>query len=145
MEDVVSSTCMSLEAAGQILGAQPGEEQTYSRRDRPTTATYIFRCLEFLDVKWGKYVHSRIGLARAIANNYNPIKHSDRGELPDPAQTYLVSAVTELLTRLLAAGLTGAAGELMSRYRAGSELWDIQQGFNGSKLRVADDLGAWAT
>ncbi|MEV8251666.1 hypothetical protein AB0O87_12185 [Microbacterium sp. NPDC076768] len=124
-EDVVMSTSMSLEAAGQLLGERPGEEPTH-HRTRPTTSTYVYRCLEFLGIRWGDDIHSQVGLAKAIASNYNSVKHADRGPFPDHAETFLIGDVNELVVRLLAVHLTGQADELLGRYREGSELWDIK-------------------
>lgn len=145
-EDVVMSTSMALEAAGQILGRRPGEQATYSNgRRRPTMATYVYRCLDLLGVNWGDYIHSQVGLARAVSNNYRRVKHADNGAFPDHAETYLVSVINELVVRLLAAYLTGAADELLMKYRSGSELWEVRQQFRANHVRIADDEGNWAS
>lgn len=137
------STSMSLEAAGQLLGKRPGEAVTYNGAGRETVATYVYRCLEFLAIRWGAYVHSQLGLARAIANNYNSVKHADRGDFPDHTEMFLTGTITELVARLLAANLTGSAHELLERYRAGSELWRIQELFEANRVRIVDDDGNW--
>ena len=142
IEDQVISTSMSLEAAGDIIGKRPGEGETYNGRGRRTTATNIYRCLDLLQVGWGKYVASNIGLARAIANNYNDVKHADRGEFPDSDHTYLVSSINGLLVRLIALHLTGKGDELLEPYRTGDELWDLQQRFDSLRVRVTEE-GAW--
>lgn len=145
-EDVVMSTSMALEAAGQLIGQRPGEERTYDPgRRRPTMATYVYRCLELLGVQWGDYIHSQVGLARAMSNNYKRVKHADNGAFPDHVETYLISVVNELVVRLLAANLTGGADELLGRYRAGSELWTVQQQFDAYHLRIADEEGTWVS
>lgn len=145
-EDVVMSTSMALEAAGQRIGQRPGENATYDRgRGRPTMATYVYRCLELLGIRWGDYIHSQVGLARAISNNYKRVKHADNGAFPDHVETYLVSVINELVVRLLAANLTGSADELLGRYRAGSELWTVQQQFEAHRVRIGDDQGAWVS
>lgn len=143
-EDVVMSTSMALEAAGQIIGRRSGEDATHDRgRRRPTMATYVFRCLDLLGIQWGDYIHSQVGLARAISNNYRRVKHSDKGAFPDHVETYLVSVINELVVRLLAAHLTGSADELLDRYRAGSELWTVRQQFDAYQVRIGDDEGKW--
>ncbi|WP_412148793.1 hypothetical protein [Curtobacterium flaccumfaciens] len=143
IEDRVMSTSVSLEAAGEIIGERPGEDQTYNGRGRKTTSTNIYRCLDLLGLGWGKYVASNVGLARAIANNYNDVKHADRGEFPDSEQTYLVSSINTLLVRLVALHLTGKGDELLAPYRKGDELWDLQQRFDGVGVSVTSE-GAWA-
>ncbi|KTR42407.1 hypothetical protein NS263_01750 [Curtobacterium oceanosedimentum] len=142
IEDRVISTSMSLEAAGAMIGERHGEKETYGR-GRPSTATNIYRCLDLLQVDWGKHVASNVGLARAIANNYNDVKHADRGDFPNSEHTYLVSSVNSLLVRLLALHLTGKGDELLEPYRNGDELWDIRQRFESVAVSVTSD-GAWA-
>lgn len=144
IEDVVMSTSMALEAAGQLIGQRPGEDATHGR-GRPSMATYVYRCLDYLGIGWGEYIHSQVGLARAISNNYKGVKHADNGSFPDHVETKLVGEVNELVVRLLAARLTGAADELLQRYRSGSELWQIKQLFEVNELRIADDAGTWVS
>jgi len=141
IEDVVISTSMSIEAAGAILGERPGEQIT-RRGGRPTTATYVYRCLDALDVLWPERIRDRIGLSRAIANNYNHVKHFDRGEFPNHNETYVVSEVNQMIVRLLAIHITGQGEELLSSYRKGDDLYRIDQLVDGYGLRV-DEAGCW--
>ena len=141
-EDIVISTSMSLEAAGQLLGERQGENTTH-HRGRPTTATYVYRCLDFLGIRWGDYIHSQVGLARAVAANYNSVKHADRGGFPEHAETFLIGDVNQLLVRMIAASLTGRADEMLGRYRQGQELWGIKQRFDAYRIRIVDDRGTW--
>ena len=141
-EDIVMNMSMSIEAASHLLGKRPGEEETH-RNGRPTTATHAYRCLEVLGIQWGDYIHSQVGLAKAIANNYNAVKHADRGGFPDAGQTILIGDVIELVVRLIAVRLTGQGDELIERYRQGSEIWSIAQRFNSYRLRIVDDRGTW--
>ncbi|WP_285042771.1 hypothetical protein [Plantibacter sp. LMC-P-059a] len=142
MEDVVTSTSMSIEAAGHLLGVQEGEESTWSR-NRPSTATYVYRCLHALGIDWGSCAVSIEGLARAVANNYNAVKHFDRGDLPAHEETYLISIVTRLVVQLTALQLTGKGDQLLVDYRSGSAMWDVRQRFAAYGLRV-ESAGAWA-
>lgn len=143
-EDVVLSTAMAIEAAGQLIGSRKGEEVTYGRgRNSPTMSTYVYRCLELLSIRWGDYIHSQVGLARAISKNYRKLKHADNGDFPEYVETHLVGIVNELVVRLLAAYLTGSAGELLERFRAGSELWTVKQHFEANQRRIGDDEGTW--
>lgn len=141
IEDRVISTTISMEAAGGIIGERPGEKETYGR-GRPSTATNIYRCLDLLQIGWGAYVESNVGLARAIANNYNDVKHADRGDFPNSEHTYLISATNSLLVRLLALHLTGRGDELLGPYRSGDELWDLQQRYDNVGVLVTKE-GRW--
>lgn len=140
IEDIVVSTSMGLEAAGGLLGEQEGEQPTL-HRGRPTTATNVYRALHVLQLDWSG-VGSELGLARAVANNYNDVKHSDRGDLPDQDSTFLVSRINELVVRLLALRLTGRGDELLAPYRDGNEMWKIKEDFRLNRLSVLDD-GTW--
>ncbi|GAA0916299.1 hypothetical protein [Streptomyces thermoalcalitolerans] len=102
LENLVVNAAMSMEAAGSLIGDVDGESATHSRGGRPTTATYMYRCLKKSGWEWSAICTSVTGLARAIANNYNTIKHFDRGQFPDPTETYLVSSVAALVVRMLA-------------------------------------------
>jgi hypothetical protein len=139
-EDIVVSTSMGLEAAGGLLGEQSGERPTWFR-GRPTTATYVYRCLQLVDVNLDK-IGDKMGLARAIAKNYNDVKHYDRGDYPDQDITYLVSSFNELLVRLIAMTLTDRGDELLVPYREGNEMWRVRQLFIVNGLFVKAD-GGW--
>lgn len=144
VEDFVLSTSLSLEAAGHMIGERDGEAATYNHRHLPTTATWIYRCLHLLGVAWGDYIHSVVGLARAIANNYNDVKHFDRGEFPSFEETELVVTVNRLVVRLLALHLTGKGDELLKPYRDDErELWRAKERFEAYKRRIVDDRGTW--
>lgn len=142
IEDVIISTSMSIEAAGSIIGERPDERATWSRGSKPTTATYVYRCLDLLDVRWPERIGSRVGLARAVANSYNAVKHYDRGEFPDHDESYVVSEVNQMIVRLLAIHITGRDDELLASYRDGSDLYKIKQIVDGYGLRVDED-GVW--
>ena len=130
---------MSMEAAGGILGERSGEDRP-SQRGHKTTATYVYRCLDAIDVRSGH--RDRIGLARAIANNYNDVKHYDRGDFPDHDESYIVSEVNQLIVRLLAIHVTGRGEELLAPYREGNGLYEIAQIVDFYRLRVDGD-GHW--
>jgi hypothetical protein len=144
-EEIVTSTSMSIEVAGELLKKQPGENATYSDAGNTTTATNVYRCLHALGIKWGDYVESDAGLARAIANNYNGVKHYDskkRFNLPAGEESIVVSRVNSLVVRLLALRLTGTIDKVLNEYRNGNGLWPIEQQFQAYGLRVLND-GSW--
>lgn len=144
IEDIVISTSMSMEAAGGIIGERPGERVTWTGggRARPTTASYVYRCLDVLGVQWPSRIADRVGLAKAVANNYNDVKHYDRGEFPDRAESYLTSEVNQLIVRLLAIHLTGRGDELLAPFRRGENLYRIEQAFESYAMTIGPD-GAW--
>lgn len=141
IEDFVLSTSLSLEAAGLLLGVKGEEETTYWRR-KPTTATYAYRCLHEIGQVWPARIESVVGLARAIANNYNDLKHADRGEFPDQVHSYLVSRVSQLVVRALALNLTGPSAELRGFIQQSAEMSRISEAFAVNHLSITDD-GQW--
>ncbi|MFJ8605133.1 hypothetical protein ACIREM_41795 [Streptomyces shenzhenensis] len=102
LENLVVNAAMSMEAAGSLIGQVSGESATHNRGGKPTTATHMYRCLAKSGWDWSSICTSTIGLARAIASNYNTIKHFNRGQFPDLTETYLVSSLTALTVRMLA-------------------------------------------
>ncbi|MBE9498330.1 hypothetical protein IHE61_05580 [Streptomyces sp. GKU 257-1] len=102
LENLVVNASMSMEAAGSLIGQVGGESDTCKPNGTPSTATFMYRCLVETGWNWSGICSSTVGLARAIAKNYNTIKHFDRGQFPDPAETYLVSSITALTVRMLA-------------------------------------------
>lgn len=140
-EEAVTMTSMALEAAGSIIGEREGERATYRSRGK-TTATYVYRCLHVLRIGWGPYISSDAALAWAIANNYNGVKHYDRGDLPPGEQTLVLAQVGSLIARLLALHLTGKGDELLKGYRDGNELWPVQQEFDSYGVRIVEG-GKW--
>jgi hypothetical protein len=144
-EDIVVSTSTSIEAASHLIGVRGGEETMTGRGGKPTTATHIYRCLHLLDISWPERIGSIEGLAKAIAENYNTIKHADRGDLPDSRQTILISQINRWIVRLLALHLAGQGDELLEDYRGDSrELWKLGQFFDAYELAITTD-GIWET
>lgn len=104
VEDHIVNASVSLEAAGHIIGEVEGERESWSKakRPNPTTATYVFRALAAVELDWSEVAASRLALARAIANNYNDVKHPERGPMPPAEHTYVAGKIALLVVRLLA-------------------------------------------
>lgn len=144
LEDLIISTSMSMEAAGGIIGERPGEKVTWGKgkTPRPTTATYVYRCLDVLDVRWPERVGDRIGLSRAIANAYNDVKHYDRGDFPEHDEVHVVSEISQMIVRLLAIHVAGRADDLLPYYRESERFYEIKQALDAYELRL-DEAGKW--
>lgn len=140
LEDVIVSLSYSIEAAGQIIGPRPGEENTYFNRNRPTTSTFVYRCLESLDVDWGPIAPNLCALARAIANTYNSIKHYDRGDFPAPDVQRVIGVVLRFTARLLALYIIDDTGDLLTDYRKERALLRAHNIFEQSDIRF-DETG----
>ncbi|QHK22554.1 hypothetical protein GU243_23605 (plasmid) [Pseudarthrobacter psychrotolerans] len=101
VEDIAIAAMISLEASGQLIGAVEGEDVTY-HRGRPILATQAYRCLSHVELDWEKMPFDQPRLAKALAGNYNDVKHFDRGEFPDPAVTYALGSFALFIARLVA-------------------------------------------
>ncbi|MFD3946842.1 hypothetical protein [Streptomyces sp. NPDC058579] len=137
LENNVISFSMSLEAAGHLFGAVAGEEGTLQKNGKATTSTYSYRCISSLGIDCEGIAASTVGLAKALSNNYNTIKHFDRGEFPDPTETYLVSEVLKMTSRLIAlriANLSDSVRESAAR-RLGA---DVKQAFAHTGRHISD-------
>lgn len=135
VEDTIISMSMSLEAAGKIIGERPGEDATYER-DRPITATQVYRCLDVIGVSWGE-IGSNAGIARGIARTYNSIKHFNGGEYPDPTVSYLVSGIAKMIVRLMTLHLLDESGSLLAQYREVGAMRDLED--RAVRYRLAFD------
>lgn len=141
VEDLVVSLSMALESAGSILGHCDGEEETYRGKVR-TTSTYVYRCLQTLDLDWGDRVESTVGLARATANTYNGTKHFNDGVMPDNDQIFVISEVLRKVARLMTLHILNPSGELLKRSREEGSLWRIHDMLVENELRITHE-GKW--
>lgn len=144
VEDVIVSLSMSIEAAGQIIGARAGEEETH-RRGKVTTATNVYRCLHALGVEWGDFATDNVALARAVAKAYNDIKHFDRGEFPEPDVSHLVSVIARYIVRLLALHIIDESGALLADLCKERALWRLHSLREGYGITFGKDGGTERT
>ena len=65
-----------------------------------------------------------MALARAIANNYNDVKHAKRGPMPPAEHTFVAGKVALLVVRLLALRLMDPSMKLIKAF---GEDWKFTQ------------------
>lgn len=123
VEDHIVNASVSLEAAGHLIGEVEGERSSW-HRNGPTTATYVFRSLVAVNLDWSDLADSTMALARAIAGNYNDVKHAKRGPIPPADLTYVAGRVALLVVRLLALKLMNPTMTLIGAY---GEDWQFRQ------------------
>jgi hypothetical protein len=99
-EDRMVNTSISIEALGSVVGPVPGEGPTLTHSKKPTTATHFYRVIEAVGIDVSTIPEGAIGLARALANNYNDIKHADRGDFPDGRYTIYAGRLALTLSRM---------------------------------------------
>lgn len=128
IENVAFNSAVSLEALGTFIGFKSGEYETYSEgrqtqewaekmnsqfvsrstsKSCMTVATNIYRAISNLELDWDAFTVSEVGLARSIADNYNTIKHPDKGAMPLSLHTRILSDVSCGVARLNALKLAG--------------------------------------
>ncbi|MFD5887838.1 hypothetical protein ACFWHQ_17940 [Streptomyces sp. NPDC060334] len=125
VESLVMNTAISLEAAGNLIGTVGGEQETLNN-GKPTTTTFVFRCLAHSGLDFSKVCESLPGLARAISINYNTIKHFGRGEFPRASESYFASEVSLLAIRVLAAKQTKAESPSTPHFTSRKKLDDLE-------------------
>ena len=101
MEDVILSTSMSMEAAGELIGERDGEGFLKGRGRNLPIALCVYRCLHVLDLELPSVFGGLAGMSKAIANTYNAIKHSSRGKFPDVREVRVVCDVNSWLLGFL--------------------------------------------
>lgn len=127
--DVVVSANLSLESAGHLLPSRQPETNeskdaavatgTCKKPRNPTTSSLVERCLDELNFDWSPVAETTHGLAQAIADNYNTIKHFNRGVLPPLSETRMLGGISVLVVRLLGVNLVDPSGERVSEFGSG--------------------------
>lgn len=110
IENRAISAAMSLEAYGKGIASPVMDEEVSYYRERPTLASYVFRALTALALPWSQVAVSEMGLARAIAKNYNGIKHP-QDEFPNSLETKILSDISVGIVRILALKLVTSPEE----------------------------------
>lgn len=102
VEDVAIAALISLEASGQLVG----EDQDLPAGLRGIAA-HVYRSLSHLELDWTTMPFDQVRLSRALATNYNDVKHFDRGDFPDPEVTNVLGSFALHVARYVA--LTAAS------------------------------------
>ncbi|WP_136612469.1 ApeA N-terminal domain 1-containing protein [Sinomonas albida] len=99
LENRAINAAMSLEALGNRLERVEGEECTYRNSRRRTMATWVLRCILNANHAFTpEAFNSSVLFARAIAKNYNTIKHPGN-EFPDSLHTYILCELSVSIVR----------------------------------------------
>jgi hypothetical protein len=97
LENRAINAAMSLEALGNRIRRMESEECTH-HRGRPTMATWVLRCIMNSHHE-STPAESHVLFARAIAKNYNTIKHPGSTEFPDPLHTFILKELSTSIAR----------------------------------------------
>lgn len=144
VENTLINAAVSLEAFGKnSKGKVDGENETYwkdkkSEKTKITMSTYIFRGIKTLCLTWDGIAASEVGLAKAIANNYNDIKHPNRGEFPDSSHTQVLGQAATNIARLNALRLV-ASEEEYAKVDAEAIFGDLTELFELNDMFINQD------
>ncbi len=140
-ENLMINASMSIEAIGQRLPKYDGEEETYSKRGkkRPTTATYFYRSIKATKVDTRSIAYSESGIASALADNYNTLKHSDRGGFPDPAFIFFAGHLTLAISRIYLTRILLLEAEATDTYFNSHLISQISQEMIANKVHINAD------
>lgn len=147
VENTVINAAVSLEAFGKnIVGEVDGEKETYWQdkkqgKPRLTMVTYILRGIKTLCFSWESIAASEVGLAKAISNNYNAIKHPNHGEFPDSIHTHALGQTATSIVRLNALRLVASEEEyakvdVEAIFRDLTELFELSDMFINHEGRI---------
>ncbi|WAH97789.1 hypothetical protein [Arthrobacter sp. MMS18-M83] len=108
LENRAINAAMSLEALGKgLVSKVDGEEATYRNGRYPSTGTYVLRCLSYANRPCKpETLERQIAFARAIARNYNSIKHPGEIEFPEFLHTFMLSQLAVSIARYSIVRLT---------------------------------------
>ena len=124
VEDVAIAALISLEASGQLI-----EEIRKPPKELGGIAAHVYTSLSYLELDWTTMPFDQVRLARALATNYNEVKHFDRGDFPEPAVTNVLGSFALHVARYVVLGTA-------SKDAALKHLHSSPQGFLQSKNRL---------
>jgi hypothetical protein len=99
-------TAMALEAMGHYRDEQ--------RRSNSPVQSQIKRCIDATGFDWSPIGSTR-GIASALAQAYNDLKHADRGRRPDGFELSLLTPLAVMIMRLQLFDLLGLPKHVRER------------------------------
>lgn len=143
VDDVILATGIFIDAWGKRQSKVDGERETYStpgpgKKPTPTFATYAFRALAKSGAAWSNAATSNAGLARAIRDVYTAVKHAEKQQ-PDALVLSLLSTVSLLLVRLVAAHRIDDSGDLVEQFTSSWSFEKELSGFIEHGVIIGDD------
>jgi hypothetical protein len=139
-EDFVVTCSIAMEHAGNIIGKVSGERATYSqgKNPGPTTATWMLRCIRQLGLDWALFGSNDVGIAKAIARQYNSTKHYKQDKVVAEEELFLSARLCQSVVRLFSLWIADQAGDLV-RSVGPHQLDRLHQYFMDVGLEVGED------
>lgn len=111
----------------------------YGDRRQRRIATHIEKCMDEAEIDWPS-IGSRRGVALAIANANNDLKHPDRETSPPSRQLTALVELCKLIVRAQAFTLLGVDAEKRARFVSRSnDALNALQMFRDARLTIGDD------
>lgn len=107
------------------------------KRRRPMH-DHIVKCLEAANLDWPE-IGSRIGIAKAISNVNNDLKHPDRESYPDTDILAGVKELAEVIARAQLFDLLGVDDKPRQQFTTGNDVRNAIGIFEHAKLTVTDE------
>lgn len=98
----------------------------------------IVKCLEAANLDWPQ-IGSRLGIAKAISNVNNDLKHPDRESYPDTDVLAGVKELAESIVRAQLFDLLGVDERLRRRFVTGNDVQNAVRIFEQADITVTDD------
>jgi len=98
----------------------------------------ILRCLDAARLEWPR-IGSRIGIAKAIANANNDLKHPGRPTYPEQAQLVGVTRLAKVIMRAQLFDLLGVPEDRMRDFLRSNDAHHAEQAFLATGITISDE------
>jgi hypothetical protein len=99
---------------------------------------HVQKCLEEAQLDWPE-IGSRVGIAKAIANVNNDLKHPDRPEYPETDELAGITRLAEVIARTQLFDLLGLDPKLRTDFLASNDVRHAVQSFTAVGITVNED------
>lgn len=99
---------------------------------------HIEKCLAAADLDWPQ-IGSRIGIAKAIANVNNDLKHPDRADYPETDELAAITRLSEVIARAQLFDLLGVDPQLRAEFIRSNDARYAIESFTQLGITVTDD------
>lgn len=99
---------------------------------------HIEKCLEAADLDWPQ-IGSRIGIAKAIANVNNDLKHPDRADYPETDELAAITRISEVIARAQLFDLLGVDPSLRTEFSRSNDARHAVESFTQLGITVTDE------
>lgn len=110
----------------------------FSDGSRRAMHEHIEKCLEDADLTWPE-IGSRIGIAKAIANVNNDLKHPDRPDYPETDELAAITRLAEIIARAQLFDLLGVDPKLRVDFLRSNDARHAAEAFTARGITVNDD------